>query len=166
MPSPIIDYRGKFHLDMPPATLWAAIERFDQYETWWHWLSELAVEGEGLRAGSVLHGVVSPPVPYRMRIDVAIVASTRPRSIDAQVSGDLVGPATLRLRRVGSGTEAEVAWTIEMMQLPMRMASRVAHPLLQWGHDRVVEWTVAGFARQAGHRGAPRAHPRPSQEIS
>jgi hypothetical protein len=29
----------------------------------------------------------------------------------------------------------------------MRVASRVAHPLLQWGHDRVVDVTVARFRR-------------------
>jgi hypothetical protein len=41
-----------------------------------------------------------------------------------------------------------VAWTVEMMQRPMRLADRMAHPLLQWGHDRVVEITVAGFRRR------------------
>jgi hypothetical protein len=30
----------------------------------------------------------------------------------------------------------------------MRLASRVGRPLLQWGHDRVVEMTVAGFRRR------------------
>jgi hypothetical protein len=30
----------------------------------------------------------------------------------------------------------------------MRLANRVAHPVLQWGHDRVVEITVAGFRRR------------------
>ena len=34
-----------------------------------------------------------------------------------------------------------------MMQRPMRMAARVAHPLLRFGHDRVVEATVAGYRR-------------------
>jgi hypothetical protein len=28
------------------------------------------------------------------------------------------------------------------------VASRFGHPLLQWGHDRVVEITVAGFRRR------------------
>ena len=34
-----------------------------------------------------------------------------------------------------------------MMQRPMRLAARVAHPVLRWGHDRVVEMTVNGFRR-------------------
>jgi len=40
-----------------------------------------------------------------------------------------------------------VTWSIEMMQRPMRMAARLAHPLMRWGHDRVVETTVAGYRR-------------------
>jgi hypothetical protein len=34
-----------------------------------------------------------------------------------------------------------------MMQTPMRITSRFAHPLLRWGHDRVVEITVRSFRR-------------------
>jgi hypothetical protein len=34
-----------------------------------------------------------------------------------------------------------------MMQRPMRVAARVAPPVLRWGHDRVVDATVAGFRR-------------------
>lgn len=152
MADPVIDYRSRFHLDLPPAAVWAAIERFDLFEQWWTWLSELSTEGSGLRAGSILHGVVAPPVPYRMRIDISLTQCRRPRAIDAQVSGDLVGPAWIRLRRDGPGTSAEVAWSLEMTQRAMRIASVVAYPLLRWGHDRVVELTVAGFVSHA-HQG-------------
>jgi hypothetical protein len=41
-----------------------------------------------------------------------------------------------------------IGWDVEMMQRRMRMAARVARPLLQWGHDRVVEAAVRGFRRQ------------------
>jgi hypothetical protein len=37
---------------------------------------------------------------------------------------------------------------MEMRQPAMRLAGRIGRPLLQWGHDRVVEMTVAGFRRQ------------------
>jgi len=30
----------------------------------------------------------------------------------------------------------------------MRSVARFAHPLLRWGHDRVVDATVASFRRQ------------------
>jgi hypothetical protein len=40
-----------------------------------------------------------------------------------------------------------------MMQRPMRLASRFGRPLLQWGHDRVVESTVDGFRHRLESRG-------------
>ena len=51
---------------------------------------------------------------------------------------------TRRVARPGQ----QVAWTVEMRQPAMRLASRFGRPLLQWGHDRVVEMTVAGFRRR------------------
>jgi hypothetical protein len=38
-----------------------------------------------------------------------------------------------------------------MMQRPMRIASRLAHPLLVKAHDVVVDVTVAGFRRHLVH---------------
>ncbi|MGH3578346.1 MAG: hypothetical protein ACRDU0_12430, partial [Mycobacterium sp.] len=77
-----------------------------------------------------------------------LVGCERPCSIDATVGGDLVGVAQLRLHAEGGGTRAEVGWTVEMRQPAMRLANRVGRPVLQWGHDRVVEMTVAGFRRR------------------
>ncbi len=153
MAAPVIVYRHGFHFDLEPQQLWECIEQVDQFERWWPWLSECELEGEGLRRGSVLRGVVAPPLPYRMRLGVELGECLRPHSIDATVSGDLTGIAALRLRPDEDGTWAEVSWTVEMHQPAMRLASRFGHPLLQWGHDRVVELTVAGFRRRIEHSG-------------
>jgi hypothetical protein len=106
------------------------------------------MEGEPLSAGSVLYGVVVPPLPYRMSIRVELTRCEAPIAIDAVIGGDLEGPAWLRVQPEAGGSRVEVAWTVEMMQRPMRLASRFGRPLLQWGHDRVVETTVAGFRRR------------------
>jgi carbon monoxide dehydrogenase subunit G len=144
----VIDYRRSFLLPAPPEDVWAAIERVDDFESRWAWLRDFRVEGPGLTAGSVLHGVVVPPLPYRMRLRVALVEWAPPRRIEATVHGDLEGRARLSLEGDGDETWAEVAWTIEMTQRSMRLSARVAHPLLRWGHDRVVFATVAGFRQQ------------------
>jgi hypothetical protein len=143
----VIGYRGRFAFDVPPEDIWASIEHYEQFETWWAWLREFRLEGPGLEDGAVLHGVVSPPVPYTMRISVVLDHCIAPRRIDATVHGDLEGAARLVLERAGDGTLAEVSWTVEMKQRTMRVAARVAYPLMRWGHDRVVEATVQGYRR-------------------
>ena len=145
---PVIDYQGRFDFDVPPAELWAWLGEGERFERWWPWLQEYTLEGGGLRPGAVMRGVVVPPLPYRMRLEVELVRCQPPRSVDAIVRGDLEGDASLRLRRRGPrGSTVEAAWSVEMMQPAMRLASRVAHPVLCWGHDRVVEITVRSFRR-------------------
>jgi carbon monoxide dehydrogenase subunit G len=146
---PVIEYEREFDFAVTPAALWATIEDAEAFEGWWPWLREFRIDGGSLKTGSVMHGVVVPPVPYRMRVDVELVRCQRPSLIDAVVGGDLRGTAKLRLRPSddGTGTRANVAWRVEMMQRAMRIASRVAHPLLVKAHDVVVEVTVAGFRR-------------------
>lgn len=148
MSAAVIEYRNTFRFDVGPSALWATLLDVDGYSHWWSWLKEFTVDGEALEAGSVMHGVVVPPLlPYRMRIDVEIVSSDAPREIHAVVRGDLEGTAELQLAPAPNGTIGEVAWRVEMMQAPMRIASRIAHPILEIGHDRVVDVTVGGLRR-------------------
>jgi len=145
---PVFDYRGEYEFALAPEAMWERMEHLDQFARWWPWLQEYRLEGGGLASGSVLHGVVVPPLPYRMRIRVELTRCEPPGVIDAIISGDLEGEAHLRIRADGTRSRVEVAWTVETMQRPMRLASRFGRPLLQWGHDRVVEMTVAGFRRR------------------
>ena len=151
--SAVINYVGSHDFAVPVEELWAAVERVDKFGGWWGWLQEFRLEGDGLSAGSVLHGVVAPPLPYRMRLRVEIVRSVRNKSIEAEVHGDLEGVARLEMYPGPVGTTVDIAWTVEMMQRPMRLASRFAHPLLRWGHDRVVEMTLRSLPPEFGYHG-------------
>jgi hypothetical protein len=144
----LIEYEGTFTFPVPVAQLWATVLRVDQFPSWWSWLQDFRVEGGRLERGSVLHGIVAPPVPYRMRIDVVVEDWVVEHRIAALVHGDLEGPATVTFEGDGTESRAHAAWSLEMMQRPMRLAARVAHPLLRWGHDRVVDATVDGLRRQ------------------
>jgi hypothetical protein len=146
-PAYIISYHGVFDFPIPPDELWEVMEQPDRFESWWSWLSEFRLEGGGLRAGSVLCGVVSPPLPYRMRLRVDLERCDRPSRIDAAVHGDLEGPARLLLVSESGGSRVSASWTLEMTQRRMRSAARVAYPVLRWGHDRLVDATVRSFRR-------------------
>jgi carbon monoxide dehydrogenase subunit G len=145
---PVIEYRRAYEFAATPQELWDAIERVDQFEAMWPWLEEFRLEGASLTTGSVLYGVVAPPLPYRMRIRIVLTRCEPLTEIEAVIHGDLEGSARMEMRPNGGGTAVEVAWKVEMMQQPMRLAFRLGRPLLQWGHDRVVEITVAGFRRR------------------
>jgi uncharacterized protein YndB with AHSA1/START domain len=146
---PVIEYRRAFTFATTPEMLWDYMTRVDQFERWWPWLQEFHMDGESLVTGAILRGVVVPPLPYRIRVRVEVERYEPPVALDATIDGDLVGRAQLRVRPDGgAGAVVEVAWTVEMMQRPMRLASRFGRPLLQWGHDRVVESTVDGFRRR------------------
>jgi carbon monoxide dehydrogenase subunit G len=143
----VIEYDGTFTFPVPIAQLWARLVQVDRFSSWWSWLREFAVEGNGLEHGTVLHGIVAPPLPYRMRVDVVLDECVPERRITAFVHGDLEGAAQLTFDGDDAETRAHATWTVEMMQRPMRVAARIAHPLLRWGHDRVVDATVDGFRR-------------------
>jgi hypothetical protein len=146
-PPYVVEFAGSFLLPASPERVWSSLGRFDLYETWWPWLKEVRIDGAGLEDGSTLDGTVVPPLPYRMRVHITFVECTHARAIRAAVTGDLRGDGRLLLTPKGDATRADVTWTIEMMQTPMRVVSRVARPLLLWGQDRVVEATLAGFSR-------------------
>jgi hypothetical protein len=143
-----MEYEGTFTFPVPLARLWETVRQLDQFTSWWTWLQDFWVEGTGLERGTILHGIVAPPVPYRMRIDVVLEDCVAEERIVALVHGDLEGPATLTFEGDDGESRAHAAWRLEMMQRPMRIAARVAHPLLKWGHDRVVDATVTDFRRQ------------------
>ncbi len=145
----VIEYDGTFSFPVSIDRVWHTVARLDQFSSWWGWLRDYTIEGAGLEPGTVLHGVVAPPVPYRMRLDVVLAECEPQRSILAQVHGDLEGTAQMRFEDDEGSTCAHATWTIEMMQWPMRFAARFAYPLLRWGHDQVVEATVDGFRRHA-----------------
>ncbi|MGO8862752.1 MAG: SRPBCC family protein [Acidimicrobiales bacterium] len=145
---PVIEYGREYEFAFTPAELWEGLQHVDEFERWWPWLEDFRVEGNILTTGAVLHGVVAPPLPYRMRIRVELTRCDPPGAIDATIGGDLEGEARLRVRAAGSGSRVEVGWAVEMMQRPMRLATRVGRPLMQWGHDRVVDMTVSEFRRR------------------
>ena len=150
----VFEYDGTFTFSVPAAQLWATMARVDRFPSWWSWLREFSVEGHGLEPGTVLHGIVVPPLPYRMRLDVVVEECVPERCITALVHGDLEGAARLTFEGDDAKTRAHATWTVEMRQRSMRLAAKIAPPVLRWGHDRVVDATVDAFRRRLVSEGA------------
>jgi hypothetical protein len=146
-PSPYV-FEHDAHLDVEaePATVWRHLAEFDNYTRWWPWLREFSVDGAGLESGTRLCGVVRPPAPPVMHVEVELTERTA-SYVSALVRGDLDGPARLTVEAIPTGTRVSVWWQVEITQRTMRAAARVARPLLLFGHDRVVAHTIASFRR-------------------
>ena len=128
----VIDYSSQFRFPVTPDVLWAALGDSDDFETWWGWLTDLRVEGDGLQVGSVLTGVVTPPLPYRMQLRVVVVGcepGEAPRGRGARRSrGSRTPGARARGDRDdrGRGVDGRDAAAVD------EFAARVAAPVLRF----------------------------------
>ncbi len=132
-----------------PDELWRTLARTDRYQTWWPWLRELQVDGNGLAEGTVADFVIQAPLPYQLRGTIAVVHSEPLRLVEASVTGDLEGPARLEVRPEGSGTIAHLRWSLEVRSSLLRPLATIARPALSWAHDRIVERGLTQFEARA-----------------
>jgi hypothetical protein len=143
-----IHYTGEFWFPIHVHDFWQLIEDFDRYQEWWPWLQEFTTDRDGLVTGNVLRATVVPPVPYRLRLEVRFDSCQRLTVTEATIAGDLRGHASLSFDELRGGTCVRAAWTLEAASAPMRLAARVARPVVRWGHDRVVDMAVTGISRR------------------
>jgi hypothetical protein len=147
VPSPyVFEHAAHLDVDAEPTRVWRHLAQIDRYPGWWPWLREFSVAGTGLEAGTVMCGVVRPPAPPVMHLEVELTERT-PSYVSALVRGDLEGPARLTVEPITHGTRVSVWWHLEVRQRAMRAAARVARPLLLFGHDWVVAHTIDSFRR-------------------
>ena len=146
MSSPFdVSYEGSHRFDASPQELWRELGRVERFEEWWPWMREVRLEGDALRPGSAISFGIDPPVPFEMKISVAVTASDEPHWIEGDVSGDLSGRARLELTELGDGSLCRVSWDVEIANGPIRRVIHVARPLLLWAQRWAVEIALKGF---------------------
>jgi hypothetical protein len=136
-----------WEFDVAPHELWAVLSDTSAFSGWWPWLRSF--DPIPLESGRSTRCAIGPPLPYLLRVNITITAVQPAESLDAVVSGDVRGPARLELAPSGAGTEARMSWELEVRRRLLRHAATVARPMLQWGHDWVVDRGVEQFRRVA-----------------
>lgn len=131
---------------VPPARLWAVLNRTDQYPTWWSWLRDF--ETDGFSAGAEAHAVIQSPLPYALRCTIHVDEMRAPETIVTTVSGDLSGPARLEVHRSPGGSSARLVWSLTPASPVLRNLARIGRPAMVWAHDRVVSTGVEQFRRR------------------
>jgi hypothetical protein len=152
VPSPFRFDRA-WHFDVGPAELWTTLGQTERYRDWWPWLRTFAVDahghgGEPLATGRAARVVIQAPLPYQLHCTVHVDDAVREERLVTRVEGDLSGPARLELRPVAGGTEARLAWALELQEPMLRALALVGRPAMAWAHDRIVE---RGLAQFQGH---------------
>lgn len=146
-------FNGQWSFSATPDQLWRAFSETERFQEWWPWLRTL--ESAGLVEGTVSRCVVRAPVPYVLTFTIAILEVVPRRLVVAAVSGDLEGPARLELAAQPGGSQARMSWDLEVRAPLLRAASRVARPLMDWGHNSVMDTGVRQFRRAALGEQAP-----------
>jgi hypothetical protein len=147
---------------VPPAQLWAVLNRTEQYPAWWSWLREF--ETDGFSPGAEAHVVIQSPLPYALRCTIHVDQMSAPQTIVTSVTGDLCGPARLEVQRAPAGCSARLVWSLTPGNLVLRNLARIGRPAMVWAHDRVVAIGVEQFRDRAlVDQREPAADSRPAQ---
>ena len=133
--------------DVPPSDLWTAISRTEDFTTWWPWLRHFDLDT--LAEGATARCVVQAPIPYRLRFRVRVRRVIPLELIDTVVSGDLAGPARLEVAPHELGSSVRLKWEVELRDPVLRVSSLIARPVMEWGHNWVVDTGVRQFRRRA-----------------
>jgi uncharacterized protein YndB with AHSA1/START domain len=148
VPAPF-EFDRSWTFEVAPEALWAALTDVEQYPVWWPWLRRFEAGGDALTEGTVARCTVKAPLPYALDFTVAIVDVEPLRRVEALVDGDLRGPARLLVGPDREGARATLQWEVELRDRVLRTASRLARPLMEWGHDWVVDSGVRQFRAKA-----------------
>ena len=132
---------------VPPAELWAVLERTDDYVSWWSWLREF--EADGLQAGTRARCTIQSPLPYALHCDIHVLSIEPETAIVTQIGGDLRGPARLDVAPVAVGSTARLSWSLELGNPVLSRLARFGRPVMSWAHDVVVAIGVDQFRRHA-----------------
>jgi uncharacterized protein YndB with AHSA1/START domain len=132
---------------LAPDELWSVLTRTDEYPLWWRWLR--GFDTAGLIEGEYADCVVRGPLPYSLTFRIHILEVVPSELVRTEVSGDLDGPARLELTPKGADCNARLSWSVDLRSPLLRPMARWARPLMEWGHNWVVDNGVARFRDHA-----------------
>ena len=137
----------RYRFAVPPEELWAGFVRTDEYRSWWPWLRTF--DGDGFHEGARWRCEVQPPLPYSLRFELQLEEVVAPRFVTATVTGDIAGHAAIDLTATPGGSELRLVATLGPEAAVLRAIARVAHPMVRFGHDWVIDTGLRQFRRRA-----------------
>jgi hypothetical protein len=146
-PMPPFVFDKTWAFDVSAAALWGLFTDTQSFTRWWPWLRRF--DPVPLRPGERTRCSIGPPLPYLLNVELHVTRVVDHELVEVEVTGDARGPARLEVVPDGERANARLAWELVVQRPMLRMAATVARPVLQWGHDWVIENGVAQFRRNA-----------------
>jgi hypothetical protein len=143
-----------FHSDrswtfrVPPEELWTRIAATEHYCSWWPWLRDFD-GAAGIEKGATWWAEVAPPLPYVVRFAIDFDRVEDGRSIDTTIDGDIRGWARLTVDDHVDGCHARLESSLAPANRVLRGFGAIARPLVEWGHDWVLDEGRRQFVQRA-----------------
>jgi uncharacterized protein YndB with AHSA1/START domain len=130
------------------------------YPVWWRPVY-IDVESDGpAELGKESRQHFKGRLPYHLNTRSVITQLDPPRTITAEVDGDLRGTGTWTLTPIADGTHVRFDWQVHADRKLLRTLTPVLRPLFRWNHNWAIARAMAGlepFAQQLASDIAPRA---------
>jgi quercetin dioxygenase-like cupin family protein/uncharacterized protein YndB with AHSA1/START domain len=94
-------------------------------------------------------------LPYHLRTRSVITAIDPPRSITADVDGDLRGRGTWTLTPTPTGTHVRFDWQVHADRRLLRILTPVLRPALRWNHNWAIARAMEGLEPYAQRQAEP-----------
>jgi hypothetical protein len=144
----------RYQLGATPEELWPVLTRVEDYRRWWPWLRQC--DARAFEVGSTWRCLVQPPLPYTIEFLLTLTEVEPCRWTTASIEGDIVGTASIDLLPRTGGTEVRLVSHLAPSNPFLRGVARVARPVVQLGHDWVLDTGWRQFDARAMASGSPR----------
>jgi uncharacterized protein YndB with AHSA1/START domain len=133
------EFVDEWDVDAAPEAVFTAIADARTYPRWWMPVY-IDVEADGPpRVGAVSTQHFKGRLPYHLRTRSVITAIDAPRSITADVDGDLRGRGTWTLTPTAGGTHVRFDWRVYADRKLLRLLTPILRPALRANHN----WAIA-----------------------
>ena len=136
----------------PPEAVFAAIADARTYPQWWRPVY-LDVDADGpAELGKESRQHFKGRLPYHLHTRSRVVALDAPRTVTAEVDGDLRGRGTWTLTPTATGTHVRFDWQVHADRRLLRALTPVLRPVFRWNHNWAIARAMDGlepYARRA-----------------
>lgn len=137
-----------WRFDAPLELVWNAVADADGWPAWWPGITSVVLApGDTLGLGAVRRYTCRSALPLRLSFVARVTRIVPQRLIEGQACGDLVGSGRCSLACAQGHTTVRFDWRVRTASAWLNRLAPLAHPLLRWNHDRLM---------QAGGRGLER----------